>query len=225
MRLVLLLAASLALAGCTTPATDDENTVPAAFAEDPAPEPAAEPQPEPASEPDPRSQPEPQPEPPAPEPQPEPPAPEPAPWTLTGEARLGWVAGVGAGGAGAPAQGQTDATHCPGASFVVPTGASQLRLAIASPPADPSGPGAGQYAITLTGPDGSVATLEPVMDDVPESEGGNREHVADAPPGGEWRLHAEPMGPVAGQVWTVALEVTGEAVEVPAALVVTASCS
>lgn len=225
MRAILLLVLStLLLAGCTTPAAQEE------------PEPASvdETAPTPAVEPTPTS---PTPAPASPSPthmhtptQPATPTspPEAPPalvaWNLSAQARLGWVAAVGAGGAGAPGQGQADAEHCPDATFGVPAGAKRLQVSVGGEPVDPAGPGAGNYAITLTDPAGAVVQMEPLMDNVPESEGGNRVFVAEMPTTGDWKLHAEPIGPVAQQVWTVTLEAAGESEVAPTMILVAAGC-
>lgn len=221
---VLLLVLTLLVAGCTTPAATEDPVTPLGE-DDPLSDPTGEPTPPPS-----RPTPEPTPPPsrPTPETPPaEPPAPEPPalqPWTLAGEARLGWAAAVGAGGAAA-AQGTQDADRCADASFLVPAGATRLHVKLAGEPVDPNGPGAGTYRITLVAPDATAVAMQPATKDVPEAEGATNEHVAEPPAVGEWKLHAEPIGPAVQQVWTLTIELAGESVEMPAALVVMAACS
>lgn len=224
--LVTLLLSALLLAGCTAPAADEEPepasvdetepTTPAATPPTPA-----SPTPAPANATPPATQSH------TPTPSPTPETPPPAPtlvaWNLTAQARIGWFAAAGAGGA-APAQGQSDADHCPDAAFGVPTGAKTLRVAIAGEPADPAGPSVGTYDITLTDPAGTAVHMRPVMENVPDSEDGIREFTAQMPAPGDWKLHAEPLGPAAQQVWTVTLDVGGESTAAPAALLVAPGC-
>ena len=224
---VLLLAVLLPFAGCAIPAADD--VTPAATddaaTDDAAPAPAS-PTPTPSTpaptKPTP-SAPNASATPTAPSAPAPPPPPTKVPWNLTGEARLGWVAAVGIGGA-APAMGQTDAERCPDATIAVPAGATLLRVVVTGEPVDPDGPGAGELVLTLTGPDGSAVTLEPAMPDPAAEEAAARELVATAPVAGDWTLHAEPLGPVVQQVWTLAIEVGGESEVAPSGLPVAGAC-
>lgn len=218
--LVLFILSTLVLAGCTAPAANDEPEP--ASVDDPGPAPVATTPATPSPSPTPTPSPSPSPSP-SPNPTPTPPAPALVAWNLSAQARLGWLAAAGAGG-NAPAQGQSDADHCPDAAFGVPAGAKTLRVVIAGEPVDPAGPSVGTYDIALTDPAGTAAHMQPIMENVPDSDTGTREFTVQMPATGDWKLHAEPIGPAAQQVWTITIEVGGESEAAPTALVVAPGC-
>lgn len=221
MRTLLVLVALLA-AGCTNPlAAEPEPVAPAAVPDAPAQEPSTEADPAaPAAAPTPAQA---SPPPAAPSPAPSTPAPPPAaptPWELTGEARVGWLAAAGVGGAQAPSQGQADADHCPDATFFVPAGAKAMTLSISGQAASPDG--AGTYIVRVTSANGTAREMTAEVD--PASGGASAQLPVDAPAIGEWSLHAEPMGPAVQQVWTVSIAILGESVGPAPTLTVASGC-
>lgn len=221
--LVVTLLSALLVAGCSAPAAEEDEPEPASV-DDPA---GQTPTPSPtATTPAPTPSPTPAPTPtPSPTPTAETPAPVVlVPWNLTAQARVGWLVAAGAGGAGAPSQGQKDAEHCPDAAFGVPAGAKMLRVTLAGEPLDPDAQSAGSYVVTLTDPAGTVIEMQPLMENAPGADASDREFVGEMPAPGDWKLHAEPVGPAIQQVWTATLDVTGESETPPTAIIVAVGC-
>lgn len=233
--LVLALAMALALAGCVgskrnddpvperppTLATTEETTATELDAETNAAPSSPESAPTTNS-----SAAAPTPAPPASQPPAPPAPPQPAPWTLNATAKLGWALAAGARAdelGQAHEQGETDAEHCPDATFALPGGATELTLASDAQVAAPGEPRAGAYRLVLTAPDGNKTILEPPMPDGPGSPG-TIEATLTAPLAGPWTLHAEPIGPAVQQVWDVALEADGLALVAPATLALASAC-
>lgn len=157
--------------------------------------------------------------------QPPPPPPEPVAWELTSSVVVGYLAAVGAEGESVAAP---DDTHCAEATFVVPEGVELLSLTVDAVAANPSTtpPGAGNYAIHITAPDGTVTTITPVSTD-PSSAGEQPSFVyePEVPLAGEYRIHAEPVGPAANQDWNVDIVASGASVAEPTDLAAVNGCA
>lgn len=156
---------------------------------------------------------------------PPPPPPEPVAWELTSSVVVGYLAAFGAADESVAAP---DDTHCADATFVVPDGVELLSLTVDAVAANPSAssPGAGNYAIHITAPDGSVTTISPISTD-PESAGTEPSFVyePETPLAGEYRIHAEPVGPAANQDWNVDIMASGASVEEPTDLAAVNACA
>lgn len=160
-------------------------------------------------------------------PPPAPPAPpKPTPWNLTATAKLGWAvaAGVRADPLGQAAeQGQTDAEHCPDASFTLPADTSALTFTTTGAPATPGEPEAGAYRFILTAPDGTETTIDPTP---PSGPTPTPTTVTLAKPlAGPWTIHAEPLGPAVSQAWDVQLDAEGESLAAPLGLALATTCA
>lgn len=239
----MLLMAALLAAGCTTFNAPGADVEPAAAT--PTPDPTPEPTPTSAEDDDGASEPEDEPAPSTPPAQPtsepdddagdanatRPDEPGPAftpptPYNITGDVKLGYLAGAGTGGETEGAR-QTDATYCSDAVFGVPTGATRLHVQVLAAEAATAAPSAGQYALIITAPDGTTTKLQPVLENVPGPDGTTPNHheaTFDAPIGGGWKLHVEPIGPVVTQLWTFGVSVSGTSFDAPGPLGLVHAC-
>lgn len=128
-------------------------------------------------------------------------APE-APWSLADEGTLGWVAAAGAHVYAADLiVGVRSHDQCPEVSFVVPAGASALRVAVAR--------GVGPATVSLSGPAAVTYVTEPV--ETPTFD-------VDSPDAGVWTVELKPMGVLAQETRALLVEVHGNASAPPAAL-------
>lgn len=123
---------------------------------------------------------------------------EPAPANATepvrieAEVTLGWIAGVGTNTfASETTAGLRTADQCPRAWFIVPDGATDLRIIV------PPGTGLGAYVPVISWPDGVY------FHDDPRSNGAEVEHVDDDPAAGLWAIEMLPQGATANQRWVV----------------------
>jgi hypothetical protein len=120
-------------------------------------------------------------------------------WTQETSVDLGWIVAAGTHtAAGDTIVGVRSHDRCPGASFIVPAGASTVAISFDAPTVDD---GIGSYTVAIGSPDAVTYLNPPASDPAFEDED---------PVAGPWSIEVKPNGAALNQVWSFDIELEGE---------------